>query len=104
MDKRRQPSQIDYVVGGLLRKLESGKGKKGDKVRTAWEISAPAGTAEHTQPVSFKKGTLMVIVENSTWLYKMTMEKRNLIKKFNEEYRGRQELTEIRFRVGKIDL
>jgi hypothetical protein len=33
-----------------------------------------------TQPVSFKKGTLVVIVENSTWLYKLTMEKRKIIK------------------------
>ncbi len=104
MDRRKGPSQIDQVVGGILRKLESGTGKKGDAVRTAWERSATQKTAEHTQPVSFKKGVLMVIVENTTWLYKLTMEKRDLVKKFNEEYTVRQKLIEIRFRVGKTDL
>ncbi len=91
------------MIGGLLRKWEKGSVKKGNAVREAWRSAAGEAALGRTQPVSFKRGTLMVIVENSTWLYKLTMEKRGIIKLFNENYSGRQKLEDIRFRVGKTD-
>ena len=94
---------MEHVISGLLRRLEKGSAKKGNAVREAWMSSAGEHALGHTQPVSFKKGTLVVIVENSTWLYKLTMEKRGIIKLFNENYSGRQKVEAIRFRVGKID-
>jgi len=104
MKGRRQPISLEEVVGGLVRKWEKGEYKRGNAVRAAWLSSAGQEAAGHTQPVSFKKGILMVVVENSGWLYKLTMEKRNIIAKFNEEYTGRQKLAEIRFRIGKTEL
>ena len=53
--------------------------------------------------MSFRKGVMMVVADSSPWLYKLTMEKRGIIKKFNENYTGRQKLTEIRFRIGKTE-
>ena len=95
---------IEDIVRGLLNKLEGGNVKQGNAVRLAWRAAAGEHALGHTQPVSFKKGTLMVIVENSTWLYKLTMEKKKIIEKFNETYTGRQKLEEVRFRVGDTDL
>ena len=45
----------------------------------------------------------MVIVENSSWLYKLTLEKKRTIEKFNEGYPGRKKVKDIRFRVGVLD-
>ncbi|MBU0570584.1 MAG: DUF721 domain-containing protein [Candidatus Omnitrophica bacterium] len=104
MMRRRGTGRVAHVVEGLLRKWETGSVKKGNAVRDAWMSAAGEEALGRTQPVSFKKGTLMVIVENSTWLYKLTMEKRGIIKLFNENYSGRQKLEEIRFRIGKTDL
>jgi len=95
---------IEDIVSGLLKKLEGGNVKQGNAVRLAWRDAAGEHALGHTQPGSFKKGTLMVIVENSTWLYKLTMEKKKIIGKFNEAYTGRQKLEEVRFRVGDVDL
>ena len=103
MIRGRQPRHLDDIVGSLLRKLEGGSGKKGSAVREAWMKAVGEVALGQTQPVSFKKGTLVVIVENSTWLYKLTMEKRKIIKIFNEHYSGRQKVENIRFRVGKTD-
>jgi len=100
----KKPRDIEDILGGLLRKLEREKVKKGNAVQLAWRKAAGEDAVCHTQPVSFKKGDLMVIVENSTWLYKLTLEKIKIKKLFNEAYTGRQKLKNIRFRVGKTDL
>ncbi len=103
MNTRKRPEHLEKIVSGLIRKWEKGKRKKGDAVRAAWATAAGSQAAGHAQAVSFKKGMLMVIVENSTWLYKMTMGKREIITGFNHNYTGRQKLTDIRFRVGKTE-
>jgi len=100
---KRQPEEVDDILRGFLRRLEEGGVKKGNAVREAWEKAVGEKTAAHAHPVSFKKGQLMVIVENSAWLYKLTMEKRAIIKEFRENYTGRQTLEEIRFRVGMTE-
>lgn len=104
MNTSKRPEHLEKIVSGLIRKWEKGKRKKGEAVRSAWLTAAGSQTAGHAQPVSFKKGMLMVIVENSSWLYKMTMEKRDIITRFNQNYTGRKKLTDIRFRVGKTDI
>ena len=77
---------------------------KGDGVREAWKESAGPEAAGHTIPVDFKRGTLMVIVDSSPWLYRITMEKKKIIARFNETYKGKKKLENIRMRVGKTDL
>jgi predicted nucleic acid-binding Zn ribbon protein len=104
MDKGNRPKEIEHILSGILGKLEAGGVKKTNEVREAWIKSAGENTSGHSDPVNFKKGVLTVIVENSTWLYKLTLEKRAIMAKFNEVYRGRQKAKEIRFRVGRTEL
>ena len=102
--ERKKTKHIDSVVSGLLHKLESQKIKKASAVREAWKEAVSKKALGHTQPVSFKNNVIMVIVENSSWLYELTMEKKEILKRFNEKYSGRKKAQDIRFRVGKIDL
>jgi len=101
--KRRGTGGIKDVVGSFLKKLEGGAAKKGSAVVAAWQSVAGDEAKDHSQPVSFKKGKLIIVVENSVWLYKMTLEKRTLLKKFNEQYEGRKKAEDIRFRVGVVE-
>ena len=87
------------IIDGLLQKLEKGA-VKGGAVFRAWEAATGEEARAHARPVSLKKGKLMVIVENSPWLYKLTLEKRGILKKFNEQYTGRKKADDIRFRIG----
>ncbi|HNX90382.1 MAG TPA: DUF721 domain-containing protein [Candidatus Omnitrophota bacterium] len=95
--------QVDSILADLLKKLEQNGVQKRDAVMDAWCKAAGEEAANYAQPVSFKKGQMIVIVANSAWLYKLTMEKRKIIKSFCENYIGRQKLEEIRFRVGKTE-
>jgi predicted nucleic acid-binding Zn ribbon protein len=98
------PRHLDDILSGMMSRWENQTAKKVNAVRDAWAKAVDEGALAHTQPVSCKKGELMVIVDNSVWLYKLTMEKKEIIRKFNENYPGRQKLSEIRYRVGKTDL
>ncbi len=104
MMERKKTKHIDSVVSGLLQRLEAHKVKKANAVREAWREAVSKKALGHTQPVSFKNNVIMVIVENSSWLYELTMEKKEILKKFNKKYSGRKKARDIRFRVGKIEL
>ena len=101
---RKKPGKkIEHIVEGLLNRWETSKVGKGNDVREAWGEAAGEETKGHTQPISFKKGILLIAVENSTWLYKLTLEKRKITEKFNDVYKGKQKVQDIRFRVGTIE-
>jgi len=91
------------ILDGLLRKLEQGTVRKGNAVRTAWAAATEKKTKTHTRPISLKNGTLLILVENSSWLYKLTLEKKNTLEKFNKHYTGRKKVTDIRFRIGTLE-
>lgn len=97
----KQPEPLDDILDGLIHRWEKKDLKKGKAVHAAWKAAAGDQAWEHTRPASFKKGALLVIVENSTWLYELTMEKQEIIRKFNENYKGRRKLADLRFRVGR---
>ena len=103
MYRRHGTGQIKDVVGAFIKKIEGGAAKKGSAVIEAWRSVVGDEAKEHTLPVSLKKGTLVVVVENSVWLYKLTLEKDKVLKKFNEKYEGRKKAEQIRFRVGVVE-
>jgi predicted nucleic acid-binding Zn ribbon protein len=61
------------------------------------------GAKGHAKPVSFRNGILMVIVENSSWLYELTLEKKEILEKFNATYAGRKKARDIRYRIGVME-
>ena len=98
--KTPHEKHLKGIVNSLLRKWEKGIAKKGSAVIEAWSSAAGKNAEVHTRPVSLKKGILVVAVDNSTWLYKLTLEKKRILKKFNEKYTGRIKAKDIRFRIG----
>jgi predicted nucleic acid-binding Zn ribbon protein len=104
MQKKRQDARhVKSIIENLLGQWEKRAVKRGDAVGKAWKDATTEETREHARPVSFKNGILMVIVENSSWLYKLTLEKRKMLEKFNEIYAGRKKAQDIRFRVGSME-
>lgn len=101
---RKDTRHVKGILDGLITKWEQGSVKKGNAVRRAWTSAAGEDTAKHTRPVSLKNGVLMVIAEDSVWLYKLTLEKAQIMNKFNNVYTGRLKAQTIRFRVGALDI
>ena len=102
MGKRER--HVRSIVDGLLEKWQRHAVKKGNAVREAWRTAAGEEARECTRPVNLNKGTLTVLVDNSSWLYKLTMEKGRIREEFNKIYPGRKKVKEIRFRIGKTDI
>jgi predicted nucleic acid-binding Zn ribbon protein len=101
---RKDAKHVGGILDGLINKLEKGTVKKGNAIRIAWIAACGEETGKHARPVSLKNGVLMVIVDNSVWLYKLTLEKLDLKNKFNNVYTGRKKVDNIRFRVGSTDI
>lgn len=101
--RKQEARHVKGVLDGLLKKWEEGAVKKGTAVRQAWMAAAGDEARKHAHAVSLKNGALMVIVENSVWLYKLTLDKKDILERFNETYSGRKKARDIRFRVGSVD-
>lgn len=101
--RKKETRHVGGIVDDLLQKWETGKAKKGNAVKDAWIKAVGKNINDHAHPVNFRNNNLTVIVDNSTWLYKLTIEKKELLRKFNEEYSGRKKAENIRFRVGSFN-
>ncbi|NQT32114.1 MAG: DUF721 domain-containing protein [Candidatus Omnitrophica bacterium] len=98
----KDAKHVGGILDGLIRKWEQGTVKKGNAVMEAFSKAAEEETKKHAKPVSLKKGVLVVIVENSSWLYELTLKKREFLKKFNESYTGKIKAKDVRFRIGSF--
>lgn len=102
MDIKRT-GHVKHVLSELISKWEKDKVRKGGAVREAWAFAVGEDAKKHTKPVSLKNGTMVVITEDTSWLYRLTLEKRKILSKFNEKYSGRKKPVDIRFRIGSLD-
>ena len=91
-------------IGALLKNVVSGLGKKRltqDQIRRAWKDALGKRAASHTLPVALKKGSLVVNVDSSAWLYELTLERRVILKKLDSGIKGNK-IKGIRFRIGEV--
>ncbi|MDD4957321.1 MAG: DUF721 domain-containing protein [Candidatus Omnitrophica bacterium] len=95
---------VSGIIDGLIKKWQTGSSKKAKAIHEAWVKAVGEKKAAVARPVDMKKGTLVVIVKDSPWLYSLTMEKKQTLAGFNKEYTGRIKAKDIRFRVGKLDM
>ena len=71
------------IVKKVISSLEKREKEELDIVRT-WESAAGKKASKHTKPAFIKSRRLVVNVSDSSWLYKLTLEKESLIKGFNK--------------------
>ena len=90
---------------GLLReaiKALGGKERLGEEeILEAWKDAAGAAAAGHSKPVSFRRATVTVNVDNSGWLYELTTKKKEIARALSERLGGRK-IKDIRFRIGEV--
>ncbi len=100
---RDKKKKIEHF-GDVLKNVISDIGKKrrfGEEVEEAWRKAAGKRAASHTRTVSLRKARLVVNVDGSSWLYELTLKKRELLKKVEDKLKGKN-IKEIRFRVGDV--
>ena len=93
------------TLEALLKKVMKDLGKKGklteEDVIAIWGKEVGSEAAKRTRPTSIRKGTLFVTVDDSSWMYELTLKKRDLVKELAGKFKGRK-VKDIRFRIGMI--
>jgi len=88
---------INKVVEGL-----SGGGRPGEEeIESAWRRAVGEAAAKYSRPVSLSKASLVVNVASSSWLYELTVRKKEIVKALEKELKGKK-IKELRFRIGDI--
>ena len=93
---------IKNVVKSVLANIEEREKKESD-IFKAWGKAAGKSASEHSKPTFLKAKRLVVNVTDSAWLYKLTLEKGKLLKRFNDNLKIRKKAKKIQFRIGKVD-
>ncbi|MFH1460140.1 MAG: DUF721 domain-containing protein [Candidatus Omnitrophota bacterium] len=89
---------IKDVVDEFLNEFTPEKLSTQTKIMHYWPSIIPKNALEHTHPLLIKNKTLVVLVSNSAWLYRLTLEKDSLLKKIRS-YTKETTITNIRFKI-----
>ena len=98
-DKENNPLE------GLLKKIISGIGDRGalteEDVRAAWDAAVGEKAAAHSRPRTLKGSRVIVSVDGSSWLYELTIRKKEILKKMEELLKNKK-IKEITLRIGEL--
>src|SRR3989304_4279345 len=97
MSKRRDPVLVRHIIEKVLKKLNP---RNKERLNKLWETAAGPELSRHARAASLRKGRLTVEVENSSWLYEITVRHKPRLLKELQAGLGEKKLKEIRFRLG----
>jgi len=92
---------IGDVLKDTLKKLISPSRPSEEGVLLLWGAAAGCDAAKHSKPVAIKKSELLVNVDSSSWLYELTLRKKETLKGLEGKF-GKKVIKNIRFRIGEI--
>ena len=99
---RRSTAQpIGDVLKDVVEKLSRARKKDTAKIFSRWNLLVGKELSRHSRPVSLRRGTLKVIVADSSWLYQVNLEKEKLLKSLQKKI-GAEKVQKIQFMIGKI--
>jgi len=102
MKKRKSSLEaLEHIIKKAMDGLGPKKRLTQEEIASVWQEAVGARAGKHTKPVSFKKTSLIINVDDSGWMYELTIKKKEILKKLEGKLKGKK-LKEIRFRIGEI--
>lgn len=98
---KEEKGPLEGLLKKVIKKIGGPKHLTEEDMCRAWEESVGAAAARHSRPTSFKKSSLIVNVDGSSWLYELTTKKREILAKVQTSFEGKK-IKDIRFRVGEV--
>lgn len=89
------------LIGSVIKSLTGKERLSAEEIGAAWQEAVGQAAAKHSRPVSFKKESLVVNIESSSWLYELTVRKKEILKTLERELKPKK-IKELRFRIGDI--
>ncbi|MDP3790474.1 MAG: DUF721 domain-containing protein [Candidatus Omnitrophota bacterium] len=95
----------DKPLEDVLKNIIGGISKKGgltqEEVTAAWESAIGKGAARHSKVRLLKDGRLVINMDDSSWLYELTVQKKEILKKLEETLKSKK-IKSITLRIGDI--
>jgi predicted nucleic acid-binding Zn ribbon protein len=98
---KRRAVAISDVVSDIMRKLETGRGSQAEALNAGWARAIGQENLRHAKPVELKDGILIVHVDSSSWIHKLSMEKAKILVKMKNEA-GEDVIKDIKLRIGEL--
>jgi predicted nucleic acid-binding Zn ribbon protein len=98
----RGPQTIGNVLSELMARRGYGRIQSTETYNAAWREAAGPLLAKYTRPGQVRRGTLEVVVANSTLIQELGFQKHDLLKRLAESLPD-EGIKNIRFRVGNIE-
>lgn len=90
---------LEDVLRNIITDLKKKDIVTEEDVAKAWKAAVGAKASAHSRPVSLRRATLGVNVDGSSWLYELTLKKKEILKKIEARLKKKR-IKEIRFRIG----
>jgi predicted nucleic acid-binding Zn ribbon protein len=98
----RGPQAIGSVLSELMARSGFARVQSAAAYEDAWREAAGPLMAAHTRVGQLRRGTLEVMVSNSTLVQELGFQKQSLLKSLADLLPD-EKIESLRFRVGKID-
>ncbi len=98
---KRRAVAIKDVVGDIIRKLETGRGSQAEALNAGWVSAIGQENLRHAKPVELRDGILIVHVDSSSWIHKLSMEKAKILVKMKDRV-GEDVIKDIKLRIGEL--
>lgn len=99
---KRGPRAIGEVLSEVMARRGYARVQSAAAYDTAWREAAGPLTAKYTRPGSLRRGTLEVVVANSTLVQELGFQKHTLLESLTGLLPD-EGIENIRFRVGSIE-
>lgn len=99
---KSQPVVIKDVLDGILRNLGGGKVSQAGVLDAVWVKAIGEAGARHARPIDIRERILVVHVDSSSWLHKLTMEKMRILAQIKSEL-GEGPVKDIKLRIGSLE-
>ena len=97
--RKRGPIPIREVISELTRGLGEDVLKRG-RVASFWQKVIGKKKGLHAKVSTFENGVLTIVIDSSSSLYELSLEKEAILQKLQKEF-GSREVNEIRLQMGK---
>ena len=95
-----RPTPVGEIIAPLLEKFRK-RAFEQEEIVSLWERTIGAKRGAHTKVSALEGGILTVQVDNSSFLYELSLKREEIVKKIKKHLR-KGDLKEIRFQLGKV--